>query len=83
MSAAFQKIAQPAAGGLVVGLLALAVRRARPGDVVDPVEANAIYGGRMSLIDSARLALATIVSNGAGASVGMEAAYAQMGAGIF
>ena len=72
----------PAAGGLVVGLLALAVRRARPGDVVDPVEANAIYGGRMSIIDSLRVAVATVVGNGAGASVGMEAAYAQMGAGI-
>ena len=72
-------IAVPVLGGLLVGLLALAVRRVRPGDIVDPVEANAIYGGRMSLIDSMRVAVATIVSNGAGASVGMEAAYVQMG----
>jgi len=72
----------PVAGGLLIGLLTMAVRRVRPGDIIDPVEANAIYGGRMSLIDSARVALATIVSNGAGASVGMEAAYAQMGAGL-
>ena len=72
----------PIAGGLLVGLLALIVRRIRPGDIVDPVEANAIYGGRMSLVDSIRVGISTIVSNGAGASVGMEAAYAQMGAGI-
>ncbi len=79
---AWRLIAVPVAGGTLVGLFAWAVRRARPGDIVDPVEANAIYGGRMSLIDSMRVAVATVVSNGAGASVGMEAAYVQMGAGV-
>ena len=75
-------LAVPVVGGLLVGLLALAISRVRPGEIVDPVEANAIYGGKLSLVDSIRVAVATIVSNGAGASVGMEAAYAQMGAGV-
>ena len=81
--APWRLLAVPAIGGLFVGALALAVRRVRPGDIIDPVEANAIYGGKMSLVDSLRVAIATIASNGAGASVGMEAAYAQMGAGIW
>jgi CIC family chloride channel protein len=72
----------PAIGGLLIGLMAMVGRRFRPRPVVDPVEANAIYGGRMSLLDSTRLAAATLVSNAAGASVGMEAAYSQIGSGI-
>lgn len=67
------------AGGLAVGLALRWMRRLRPRDVVDPVEANALYGGRMSLIDSLRLAAATFLSAGCGASVGMEAAYGQLG----
>jgi CIC family chloride channel protein len=66
-------------GGLAVGLALRWVRRLRPRDVVDPVEANALYGGRMSLVDSLRLAAATFLSAGCGASVGMEAAYGQLG----
>lgn len=73
----------PAAGGLVLGLTALLWRRYRPGEIVDPIEANALYGGRMSLIDSARLALSTMISNAAGASLGMEAGYSQFGSGLF
>ena len=73
----------PAAGGLVLGLTALLWRRFRPGEIVDPIEANALYGGRMSLVDSARLALSTMISNAAGASLGMEAGYSQFGAGLF
>ncbi len=72
----------PVLGGLVLGALAVLRRRLRPRDIVDPIEANAIYGGRMSLADSLRLALATMISNAAGASVGMEAAYTQMGSGL-
>lgn len=72
----------PLAGGLVLGGLALLGRRLRRGEIVDPVEANAIHGGRMSLVDSWRLVLSTVISNAAGASLGMEAAYSQIGAGI-
>jgi chloride channel protein, CIC family len=73
----------PALGGLLLGAMALLTRRFRGADIVDPVEANALYGGRMSLVDSIRLALATFVSNGSGASLGMEAGYTQLGCGIF
>ncbi len=73
----------PALGGLILGAGALLVRRFRPNEIVDPVEANALYGGRMSLFDSIRLAAMTLVSNAAGASLGMEAGYSQLGAGVF
>ncbi|MCW2237394.1 chloride channel protein [Azospirillum canadense] len=72
----------PAVGGLALGLLVKLVRRWRPNEIVDPVEANALYGGKMSLIDSLRLTLSTMLSNGSGASVGMEAAYTQAGSGL-
>nr|WP_246499270.1 chloride channel protein [Azospirillum soli] len=75
-------LAIPVLGGLVLGLLVKLVRRWRPNDIVDPIEANALYGGKMSLIDSLRLTLATMLSNGSGASVGMEAAYTQAGSSI-
>ena len=40
-------------GGLGLGLLTWAVRRRRPAPLVDVVEANALYGGVLGLIDSA------------------------------
>ncbi len=73
----------PALGGLVLGILALAAQRFGSGDIVDPIEANALYGGRMSLLDSIRLTASTIISNAAGASLGMEAGYTQFGSGLF
>jgi CIC family chloride channel protein len=73
----------PAIGGLVLGVAALIVQRYRSADIVDPIEANALHGGRMSMIDSMRLFIATIVSNAAGASVGMEAGYSQFGSSVF
>ncbi|MFG1349227.1 chloride channel protein [Xanthobacter autotrophicus] len=72
----------PAAGGLAMGLIALALKRWRPRSVVDPIEANALHGGRMSLTDSIIVAAQTMVSNGFGASLGLEAGYSQIGAGI-
>lgn len=71
----------PCVGGLLVGLVALAIRRLRPHEIVDAIEANALYGGKMSLIDSLNLMLLTLMSSGFGASVGLEAAYTQLGAG--
>lgn len=79
---AWRVVAVPALGGLLLGVLVAVVRRFRRSEIVDPVEANALFGGKMSLIDSLRLTLATILSNGAGASVGMEAAYTQAGSGF-
>lgn len=74
-----QQVAWLPAGGLVLGLLAWALRRWRPHNLVDVVEANALHGGRLSLIDSAVVCFQTMLSNGVGASVGLEAAYAQAG----
>jgi CIC family chloride channel protein len=71
-------IALPAGGALLALATWLWTRR-RPASPVDPVEANALHGGRMSLRDSLFVALQTIISNGFGASVGLEAAYAQIG----
>src|SRR5271156_3212920 len=66
-------------GGAILMLMAWLWARSRRGTPVDPVEANALRGGRMSLRDSLFVAAQTVVSNGFGASVGLEAAYAQMG----
>src|SRR5262249_16884676 len=42
----------PVAGGLVLGAVMSLSGRFRSRRIVDPIEANAIYGGRMSLLDS-------------------------------
>ena len=73
----------PAIGGLILGGVTLVAHRIRPTEIIDPIEANALYGGQLSLRDSARLTGLTVISNACGASVGMEAGYSQMGAGIF
>ncbi|MCK8783721.1 chloride channel protein [Roseomonas sp. NAR14] len=72
----------PALGGLVLGLVNLALARWRPKSPVDPIEANALHGGRLTLADGAVVATQTVLSNGFGASVGLEAGYTQVGAGI-
>lgn len=75
----------PAAGGALLGLLILVLARwrgTRRHAVIDPIEANALHGGRMSLLDSLYVALQNVISNGSGASVGLEAGYTQISAGI-
>ncbi len=74
--------AAPMLAGLALGGIDfwLARRKAKP--AVDPVEANALRGGRMSLTDSLLVSAQTVMSNGCGASVGLEAGYAQIGGGI-
>lgn len=72
----------PILGGAVLGSVSWMLARYRPGNFVDPVEANALYGGRLSLPDSVIVAAQTVMSNGVGGSVGMEAGYAQLGGGI-
>ncbi len=69
-------------GGLILGLVTWAWMRRNPHPVVDPVEANALRGGRMSARDSLFVGLQSLISNGFGASVGLEAAYAQLGGAI-
>jgi len=73
----------PLLGGLILGLAARAVRARRFNEIVDPIEANALHGGRMSLRDSIWLTFTTVISNAAGASLGMEAGYSQLGAGLY
>ncbi|HEV3175388.1 MAG TPA: chloride channel protein [Stellaceae bacterium] len=72
----------PCLGGLLSGGATILIRRWRPREIVDAIEANALFGGKMSLTDSANLALLTIISSGFGASVGLEAAYTQLGSGM-
>lgn len=72
----------PTLGGLAVGLLAIAVLKWWPRRAVDPIEANALYGGRMSLNDSLVVVAQTMLSNSVGASVGLEAGYTQIGAAL-
>ncbi len=72
----------PTAGGLVLGIAGWALARWMPRRTVDPIEANALYGGRMSVVDSVIVVLQTVWSNGVGASVGLEAGYAQIGSAL-
>jgi CIC family chloride channel protein len=72
----------PAVGGLVFGLVTLGIGRIYQRRSVDPIEANALFGGRMSLTGSLIVVLQTVMSNGVGASVGLEAGYTQIGSAI-
>jgi chloride channel protein, CIC family len=71
----------PALGGLALGIMEWLRRRWKIANAVDPVEANALRGGRLSARDSVVVSGQTLLSNGCGASVGLEAGYTQIGAG--
>eukprot|EP01035_Chromulina_nebulosa_P036284 gene36284-48856_t len=72
----------PSLGGLVLGVGLLVLLRWRPGREIDPIEANALHGGRMSFRGSIIVALQTVWSSGVGGSVGLEAGYTQIASGI-
>jgi chloride channel protein, CIC family len=72
----------PSLGGLLLGLAFLWLLRRRPAREIDPIEANALHGGRMSFRGSVIVALQTIWSSGVGASVGLEAGYTQLSSGL-
>jgi len=72
----------PLLGGLLFGAATEMIRRWRPEREVDPIEANALHGGRMSLLGSMIVAAQTIWSSGVGAAVGLEAGYTQAASGI-
>jgi len=72
----------PSLGGLLLGIAFLLLLRVRPAREVDPIEANALHGGRMSFRGSVIVALETIWSSGVGASVGLEAGYTQLSSGL-
>jgi CIC family chloride channel protein len=71
----------PCLGGLLFGLVSAYIARKR-GTEVDPIEANALHGGRMSIRGSLIVAAQTVWSSGVGASVGLEAGYTQLASGI-
>ncbi|MDR3423374.1 MAG: chloride channel protein [Xanthobacteraceae bacterium] len=75
-------ISVPLIGGLLFGVARELIARWRPEQEVDPIEANALHGGRMSLLGSVIVAAQTVWSSGVGASVGLEAGYTQFAAGI-
>ena len=73
-------LALPLGGlGLVMFNRLLRKRQRAP---IDVVEANALHSGRIPFLDNLVISAQTLISNGAGASVGLEAAYVQMGGGI-
>ncbi len=69
-------------GGLAVGLIDRWRRARKLPRAVDPIEANALRGGRMAMGESLIVCAQTVISNGSGASVGLESGYAQIGAAI-
>ena len=71
----------PCLGGLAFGLVSAYIARRR-GTEVDPIEANALHGGRMSMRGSLIVAAQTVWSSGVGASVGLEAGYTQFASGL-
>ncbi|MBB4097250.1 chloride channel protein [Sphingomonas kyeonggiensis] len=66
-------------GGALLGLVLWFLRRRK---AIDIVEANALHGGRIPARDTATVVGTTLLSNSFGASVGLEAAYAQAGGGL-
>jgi chloride channel protein, CIC family len=75
-------ISVPLAGGIVFGIARELITRWRPEREIDPIEANALHGGRMSLLGSIIVAAETVWSSGVGASVGQEAGYTQFAGGV-
>ena len=75
-------VAVPTVGGLMLGAASQFLAMRRPAREVDPIEANALHGGRMSLLGSLIVAAQTVWSSGVGASVGLEAGYTQLSAGV-
>jgi chloride channel protein, CIC family len=78
----WRAILVPIVGGLVLAIIMKLSGRFRSRKIVDPIEANAIHGGRMSLLDSLGVGLECLISSGSGASVGLEAGYSQVGSGL-
>ncbi|KFL29722.1 chloride channel protein [Devosia limi DSM 17137] len=68
----------PAVGGILMGATIVLNRKYRKRQPVDPIEANALHGGRMSMRESAVITSQTVISSSFGASVGLEAGYTQL-----
>ena len=78
----FLILVAPIIGGVLLGVVFLVLREWRKKPMVDPIEANALHGGRLSLTDSIIVAVQNLISNGFGASVGLEAGYTQLSSGL-
>ncbi len=78
----FLALSVPLIGGVLFGISTEVIKRWRPEREIDPIEANALHGGRMSLLGSIIVAAQTVWSSGVGASVGLEAGYTQLASGI-
>lgn len=67
----------PVAGGIGLAVLTL-IARPLAGRLADVIEANALYGGRLSMKGSLFVTAQTMLSSGFGGSVGLEAGYTQI-----
>ncbi|MFV0281698.1 MAG: chloride channel protein [Rhodoblastus sp.] len=74
----WRSVAVVATGGVVLAILGRFLAPRFRGRVHDAIEANALLGGRLSVGGSLFITLQTMVSNGFGGSVGLEAAYTQI-----
>ncbi len=72
----------PVMGGVILGLIFFILSKRRKKPMIDPIEANALHGGRLSLTDSVIVCIQNVISNGFGASVGLEAGYTQIASGV-
>jgi CIC family chloride channel protein len=72
----------PAVGGILIGVSIVLYRRFRTRPPVDPIEANAIHGGKLSFRESLIVTVQILISSGFGASVGLEAGYTQMSSAL-
>ncbi len=70
----------PVAGGLLIAASTVLLSRRLVSKLGDAIEANALYGGRLSFRGSLFISGQTLVSNGFGGSVGLEAGFTQIAA---
>jgi CIC family chloride channel protein len=69
----------PALGGVLLSVIGVLARgRLKGQQLADAIEANALYGGRVSFRGSILISIQTLLSNGFGGSVGLEAGYTQI-----
>ena len=69
-------------GGLILGFSNIAWKHVGSGDILDPIEANALYGGRMGVGGSLFVAGQAAVANGVGGSVGIEGGFTQLASAL-
>ena len=69
----------PVLGGAILAAVGwFFARRIKGQQLADAIEANALYGGRVSFRGSVLISMQTLLSNGFGGSVGLEAGYTQI-----